>query len=51
MKEYRYNEPKFIVVEVNTQDIITTSNEIPNGSSGWETGGGSGGSGIPIISL
>ena len=51
MKENRYNEPKFIVVEVNTQDIITTSNEIPNASSGWEAGGGSGGRGIPILNL
>ena len=40
MNRYEYKEPEFKVVKVNSQDVITTSGEsLPDGSSGWETGG------------
>lgn len=47
MNKYEYNEPEFKVVKVNAQDVITASGDsLPNGSTGWEAGGGA-----PIINL
>ena len=43
-----YKEPEFKVIKVNIQDVITDSQDVIQGSSGWETGGGSGGD-VPFI--
>jgi len=32
-----YNEPPFRVINQNSQDIITTSNELSNAKSAWDT--------------
>ena len=38
-----YNKPEFKPVKINGEDIITASQDVVPGSSGWETGGGEGG--------
>lgn len=45
-----YSEPEFKALNINTQDVLTSSEEsgatIPEASSGWETGGN-----VPVIGL
>lgn len=47
----KYTKPEFKAVQINAQDVITSSLEgdegqLPNASSGWETSGN-----IPVIGL
>ena len=41
----KYNEPEFKVVKVKSQDVISTSGELPGASNEWQIGD----TGSPII--
>ena len=48
MKKFEYKEPEFIVVQANTEDILTASGTLPTANSNWDTGanGNNGGVGF-----
>jgi hypothetical protein len=39
MKKFEYKEPEFMIVQANTEDVLTTS-PIETVSSAWDTGVG-----------
>ena len=46
MKKFEYKEPEFIVVQANTEDILTASGTLDTASNAWDTGAGSNGGGV-----
>ncbi len=48
MTKFEYKEPEFIVVQANTEDVLTASGgpTLDNASNAWDTGAGSNGGGV-----
>ena len=44
MTKFEYKEPEFIVVQANTEDVLTASLDIENTS--WDTGAGGNAGGV-----